>query len=74
MDQIVLTSQQFDDLACEFVNELHKIPLYDVARKQRLASEYLRKVQSRLIANIHELPRDVSVRSVLLAEKLLGNW
>ena len=78
MSQIVLTAQQFDDLACEFVNQLHEIPLYDVARKQRLASEYLRRVQSLLaeniVANINELPEDSSVLSVLLAERLSGYW
>lgn len=54
--RVLLTPDQFQELAAEFVNQLHEVPLYDVQTKRTLASEYLRKVQTVIRNNICELP------------------
>ena len=54
--RVLLTPDQFQELAAEFVNQLYEVPLYDVQTKRTLASEYLRKVQTVIRNNICELP------------------
>jgi hypothetical protein len=70
---VLLTPDQFQELAAEFVNELHKVPLYDVQSKRTLASEYLRKVQTVIRNNICELPDadSNSVKAVIAFDMLV---
>jgi len=71
--RVLLTPEQIEKLARELVEELHKIPLYDVDSKRRLASEYLRKVQTIIRDNIIELPDNEpnSVKAVIACNMLV---
>jgi hypothetical protein len=77
MSRVLLTSKQFEQLAQEFIDELHKISLYDTVRKRRLASNYLKTVQSLIVSNICELEENcegdpfASIKAQFLADKLL---
>ena len=53
--RVLLTSKEFEQLARELVEELHKIPLYAVDEKRKLCSNYLKKIESTLIGNISKL-------------------
>ena len=73
--RILPTSAQIEQVATEFVDELHKIPLYDVASKRRLTSEYLRKVQDIILENICKLTDDEakSVKAMVALNMLAGS-
>ena len=73
--RVLLMPDQFEKLAREFVDELHKIPLYDVDSKRKLASEYLRKVQTIIRDNIIELPENGpnSVKAVIACNLLVDH-
>ena len=71
-NRALLTPDQFEKLASEFVDELHKVPLYDVDNKRRLAAQYLTRVQTIIWHNITELANDepTSVKAVIACDLL----
>jgi len=70
--RVLLTLEEFEQLAREVVNELQKIPLYDVTGKRRLALRYLKKVESIMLGNISKLADDKaeSVITVTILDRL----
>jgi hypothetical protein len=55
---VLLTDEQFNELAREFVEEIMKIPLYDNTAKQHIASKHLKKIQKIICDNIVEIGSD----------------
>ena len=50
--RMLLSKKQIETLSNHFLDELHKIPLYDTDTKKKLFSEYINRVQKMIAANI----------------------
>jgi len=53
--RVLLTSKEFEQLANELVEELQRLPLYDVDGKRHLCTRYLREIESIILDNINKL-------------------
>jgi hypothetical protein len=64
-NRVLLTKAEFEGLSQQFITEIHRLPLYDLAAKQRLALKYLRKVQDIIIERIRQLDSAESVKAAI---------
>lgn len=58
--RILLTKGQIETLSKQFVDELHKIPIFDTDTKKKLISGYINKVQAMIAKNIKSFINDIS--------------
>lgn len=56
--RILLTKGQIETLSKQFVDELHKIPIFDTDTKKKLISGYINKVQDLIKKNINTFAND----------------
>ena len=56
--RILLSKEQIETLSNQFLDELHKIPLYDTYTKKKLISEHIKRVQMMIAANMKTLIND----------------
>lgn len=48
----LLSKKQIETISNQFIDELHKIPLYDTDTKKKLFAEYTKKIEMMIIGNM----------------------
>jgi hypothetical protein len=56
---ILLSTEQIETISNQFINELHKIPLYDTDTKHKLFSEYIKKIEMMIIEKMQNISNKI---------------
>ncbi len=48
----LLLNKQIETISNQFIDELHRIPLYDTDTKKKLFAEYTKKIEMMIIGNM----------------------
>ena len=48
----LLSNRQIETISNQFIDELHRIPLYDTDTKKKLFAEYTKKIEMMIIGNM----------------------